>query len=815
MGQLYIRAFNFSPKSSEARSLTTPQGFHSATADFADVVYKVIQNRCPGQCSLSIFDMNELLDKIAKSNRPEAETAFTKIIQSTTAKDQKWIVRIILKKLNLGIAERRILGVYHPKAYNLYERMSYLTRVCELVDNGKVDESDETEVVALFQPLRSMLCEQAKLNRLPWLLRDQNLFVELKMDGERFQIHKQGDDYRYFSRNGEYTEKFGAKPTGKTFSASLDRKLDASVKSVILDGEMLVWDQVQKVFLAKGDNVDARNLKQHHNLLQVYCAFDLLFLNGESLIRKPYLERIRLLEKVIQVDQHVVVLCQRKQVNSVQEILDFFNGAIDRNEEGIILKGQDSVYHPGARCGSGWFKLKPDYVEGLISDLDLLIIGVTRNVKGLIDSFVVGVAIKEVDDALGDPEENMTFHAVSVVRHGLNQEQWREITGTLNKHWVRSEAYPPYLEFGNCKVHSWIEPKNSIILQVKATELNKSESFRTAYTLRFPRISAIRSDKAWYDCCLLSEFEGLIGDGTGTTSGARVQKLVKRHATVSDVSVKKGWGAKRVKVAAKTEVAPADDEIVPVDSVCKGLEFCILNTKRGQASIQELSNIIKRHEGVIVKNPGPSTFLCVAGDLIAMVMGYAKTQLYDIVNVEWVVEMLGGGEVLQGMPLIKPFNLIAMRAETRERFKRDFDAHNDSFADDIRDNEELRSIMKGMKVECYERLLEREVIEFEEVHFGEESREGAKTGVHVNLFSKLRGFFPGGHADFLELVFRGRRGTVVEDVAEATHVFVADGGTEWILPEEGGKELKILNADFIVECIRAGGLVDEGPYVRK
>lgn len=813
MGQLYVRAFNFGPKSTEAKSLTTPHGFNSATSDYADVICRVIQNRCPAQCSLSIMQLNDLLDQIAdpKTKRAEVELLFTRIIQSTTAKDQKWIVRIILKKLGLGIAERRILGAYHAKAYTLYERMSFLTRVCDLVDTGKADAAEETDVVALFQPMRAMLCEQAKLNRLPSLLEEQNLFVEMKMDGERFQIHKEGDVYRYFSRNNEYTEQFGNKATGNCYSASLHRKLDASVKSVILDGEMLVWDQVKQVFLAKGDQVDARNLKSNHNLVQVYCAFDLLFLNGQSLIRKPYLERIRLLEKIVNVDKYVIVLCQRKRVNSVQEILDFFNLAIDRKEEGVIIKGQDTVYSPGMRNGSGWFKLKPDYVEGLVEDLDLLIMGASKNHKGLIESFIVGLAIKETDPAMGDPQENLTFHAVTTVGTGFSLEQWRQVTESLNKHWQRPEALPQYMEFGNCRPHCWIEPKDSIMLQVKATELNKSDAFRTEYTLRFPRVTAIRSDKAWYDCCPLAEFQGLIESGeSGTSSVGRVQKMVKRHATVADVSAGRRGGAKTRKMIPTPQLVH-EDEIVALDSVCRGLEFCILSSKRGQASIRELGTMIKRHEGIVVKNPGPTTFVCVAGDLIAMVMGYAKTQLYDIVNVEWVVKMLGGGEVLQHLPPIKPFNLVAMREETKMRLKSEFDSYNDSLVHDIQDNEELMEILDAMKtVECYDRLLERELIEFEEEHLMGEA--GEDSAVHLNLFSKVCGFFLGAHEEYVELVFRGRRGIVVRDIREATRVFVGNTSKDNELPENCSKGVKLLKSDFIIDSIRAGRLLDEDPY---
>lgn len=70
------------------------------------------------------------------------------------------------------------------------------------------------------------------------------------------------------------------------------------------------------------------------------------------------------------------------------------------------------MYKPGMHNGSWWLKLKADFVEGLTTGVNLLIIGATRNNKGFIECFILAVDIKEQNEALGDLEENMTFHAV-------------------------------------------------------------------------------------------------------------------------------------------------------------------------------------------------------------------------------------------------------------------------------------------------------------------------------------------------------------------------------------------------------------------
>lgn len=44
------------------------------------------------------------------------------------------------------------------------------------------------------------------------------------------------------------------------------------------------------------------------------------------------------------------------------------------SEEGIMIKSLDSVYKPNERKDK-WIKLKPEYIEGVGDDLDLLIMG--------------------------------------------------------------------------------------------------------------------------------------------------------------------------------------------------------------------------------------------------------------------------------------------------------------------------------------------------------------------------------------------------------------------------------------------------------
>lgn len=57
------------------------------------------------------------------------------------------------------------------------------------------------------------------------------------------------------------------------------------------------------------------------------------------------------------------------------EVTEELNKAIDARLEGIVIKNPNSIYKPNTRKDGGWLKVKPDYIDNLMDELDLLIIG--------------------------------------------------------------------------------------------------------------------------------------------------------------------------------------------------------------------------------------------------------------------------------------------------------------------------------------------------------------------------------------------------------------------------------------------------------
>lgn len=108
-----------------------------------------------------------------------------------------------------------------------------------------------------------------------------------------------------------------------------------------------------------------------HRFQQCLVLYDICFLNGRVLTGLPYRERLRKLEAVVRVKEGRLQLAERCTGSTTHDVVVALNTAIDRREEGLVVKDPDSVYKPGARAGAGWVKVKPEYQAELVDTLDL------------------------------------------------------------------------------------------------------------------------------------------------------------------------------------------------------------------------------------------------------------------------------------------------------------------------------------------------------------------------------------------------------------------------------------------------------------
>ena len=124
------------------------------------------------------------------------------LVRSTTALEQKWLTRIILKEMKLHITHQTMLKYFHPDAPQLYNTCSDLQEVatkCRDLSFRLVTSS--VRLFSNFRPMLAQLMNERTCRKL--LEGGHQLTWESKFDGERVQVHFSRPEKRiaYFSRS--------------------------------------------------------------------------------------------------------------------------------------------------------------------------------------------------------------------------------------------------------------------------------------------------------------------------------------------------------------------------------------------------------------------------------------------------------------------------------------------------------------------------------------------------------------------------------------------------------------------------------------
>lgn len=390
--QLYIKALKLHKENADAIKI-----LQCSEEDLPNKIFAVMQTRTSGGGTMSVHDVDQALNYLSDNQKQSLqENELRRIILQSNATDQKWLCKIILKRMQLQIGTTKILKLFHPKAHELFLKYNHLTKVVELIESGQA-ESAMVEVTKPFEPIRSMLCQKFT----PSLNKDflkKEMFQETKMDGERFQLHMKDGVFRYYSRNGhEFSDGFNILLTPLI-------EFSAVVHSIILDGEMLVYDKAVRRYHTKGEtSVDVKYMKDANSSLRpCFCAFDILLYNDQNMMSRPYSQRSQLLGQLFKDREGAIVKSVFMKIRDVDHMLELFNTAVDNEEEGIVLKDAESVYKPGDRAG-GWYKMKADYFDGsVVKEFDCVIIGGYYEnpfTKNYIRRYMVGAVEKAEDGA--------------------------------------------------------------------------------------------------------------------------------------------------------------------------------------------------------------------------------------------------------------------------------------------------------------------------------------------------------------------------------------------------------------------------------
>lgn len=338
------------------------------------------------------------------------------------------------------MGQDRILKTFHPDAVDLFNINNSLSKVCTTLKDLPT-RLHEIEI-QIFSPFRPMLSQRMDVKQFKKTVDGNRLFcVENKFDGERFQLHMENGVFKYFSRNGfDYTDTYGKDFTSGLYTPLLKNVFSKNVKKIILDGEMMGWNKKTGKFGSKGMAYDVKKLVASSVHQPCFCIFDILLLNNKTLTSRPLKERLQLLNAVFKPIEGTVVRSKYIEATTRKEIIEALNNSMDNEEEGIVFKDVTSIYKANDR-NAGWYKIKLEYFEGVMSDLDVIIIGGyygdKRNWSG-IDSFLVAVAVPPLNG--GNPQ---AFHSFGRISTGLSVEERKMINEKLRVHWRKIDEGDP------------------------------------------------------------------------------------------------------------------------------------------------------------------------------------------------------------------------------------------------------------------------------------------------------------------------------------------------------------------------------------
>jgi DNA ligase-1 len=203
--------------------------------------------------------------------------------------------------------------------------------------------------------------------------------VEWKFDGARIQVHLNAGEVAIYTRNlNPVTDRLGLVRYVVARLQCRSAVLDGEVLGFFSDGtdvpdgdsaDVTVDERRSELPNAFQDTMSAFGTRApgHGHGLRPYF-FDLMYLDGESLIDRPLAERAEALRKLVESSGVADCLIPRVITADVAEAEAQLAAALDAGHEGVMVKAVDSTYEAGRR-GKSWRKVKP------VHTLDLVVLG--------------------------------------------------------------------------------------------------------------------------------------------------------------------------------------------------------------------------------------------------------------------------------------------------------------------------------------------------------------------------------------------------------------------------------------------------------
>jgi DNA ligase-1 len=185
--------------------------------------------------------------------------------------------------------------------------------------------------------------------------------VEWKLDGIRVQAHLADRTVRLFTRSlDDITDRLPEVVAALTALPVRDAVFDGELIALRPDGRPYAFQDTASRAASDVDAVSAVKRGAASVTLSVFL-FDVLHLDGTDLLDLPDAERHAALAAVVPAE----MLMPRLVTADQNEAAEFFNDAVARGHEGVVVKSLTTPYAAGRR-GAGWIKVKPRHTLDLV-----------------------------------------------------------------------------------------------------------------------------------------------------------------------------------------------------------------------------------------------------------------------------------------------------------------------------------------------------------------------------------------------------------------------------------------------------------------
>jgi len=437
------------------------------TGDVGKAIEELLAKKTQVSFSKQDLEITEVYTKLigiaarggATSQKVKVRTIMS-LLGDASPLEGRYLARIMLEELRIGVGEgsvrEAIAKAFFVEPALVEHAIQAINDLGEVARLAKAGEAALRNVkITPFHPVRMMLAQQGSIAAM--VQEHGEVAAEYKYDGSRFQFHKQGPTAKMYSRRLEDVS--AALPD---VIALLD---STTTHDVILDGEVIAmkdnrpmpFQSVLRRFRRRHDVAEAKEA-----IRMVPNVFDILYLDGKTLIDLPFFERRKILESVV-----TAFVAPQVASDDPAVIEKTYHDALAAGHEGIMIKVRDSPYTPGQR-GKNWIKIKPE-----VDTLDLAVIGAEWG-EGkrahVFGSFLVAC------------QDQGKLVPLSRVATGFSDEQLAEVYELL-KDTVISRSGKEVT----------FEPE--LVFEVGYAELQVSPTYGAGFALRFPRFVRVRDDK--------------------------------------------------------------------------------------------------------------------------------------------------------------------------------------------------------------------------------------------------------------------------------------------------------------------------------